>query len=697
QYYYRTFASNISGLAFAPTTTPFKTIDPGTMSVSNLTPTLITETSVRLNGEINALDATADVWVYYGRTDGGTDPAAWEQAVPLASVVDAVQTRNHNLSGLDNFYTWHYRFRATNCVSDLWAPNTESFRLLLYGESMKLTFCGHTAGNINNFPVPVRLSNAIPGFDYSQLQSPTGGDLRFFNATQSSELSYEIERWNPGGESVVWVRIPNIANNQSHIFVKWNSLTTNVPTYTLDGSTWAGINFQGVWHLNSTNAPDSTTFGRHGTSFGDPTPVNGAIGRGLDMDGAGDYVNIDGYKGVIGRRQRTISAWVRIAASGPFVTYGNTSNARRWMFNTDGSGRLRIENGGGNEFHNQDIRNNQWRHVAVTYRDVDTMFLNTFNIRDAILYVDGNAAVGGGSSQDVNTGSNQDLRIARDMADGYLNGEIDEVRIADTQRSTAWIRAEYQSMNPANNYICFEKVVTEAYVTNLAATDVSFSNAMANALVGSSNDTIGVALYWNTIDGGTDPGLWTNSMDLGVFTNLALTNMSAALTGLTRGVRYYYTWRATNLFRDTWAQPSTSFITPALVDNEPGAAPDLGSARLNGNLLGGGPAEVVVYWGESDGGTNASAWDNAVVLSNTSNGPVSTVVSGLLFGVPYYYRLYMTNAVAHDWALSTESFKILVQDGGTPELVIGVKRTMAGCSLDVEGLEALCGQCPIVR
>src|SRR5438067_2904405 len=40
--------------------------------------------------------------------------------------------------------------------------------------------------------------------------SATGADLRFFDSDDKTALAYEIEAWNPGGSSVVWVRVPRI-------------------------------------------------------------------------------------------------------------------------------------------------------------------------------------------------------------------------------------------------------------------------------------------------------------------------------------------------------------------------------------------------------------------------------------------------------------------------------------------------------
>ncbi|MEM7396423.1 MAG: hypothetical protein AAF492_29155, partial [Verrucomicrobiota bacterium] len=80
---------------------------------------------------------------------------------------------------------------------------------------------------------------------------------------------------------------------------------------------------------------------------------------------------------------------------------------------------------------------------------------------------------------------------------------------------------------------------------------------------------------------------------------------------------------------------------------------------LNGNLVSGAPADVTIYWGDNDGGTTFAQWDNAIVFPGQGVGAISSTVTGLTYGVEYYYRLYMTNAVGDAWAAASTNFKSL--------------------------------------
>ena len=68
---------------------------------------------------------------------------------------------------------------------------------------------------------------------------------------------------------------------------------------------------------------------------------------------------------------------------------------------------------------------------------------------------------------------------------------------------------------------------------------------------------------WNTVNGGTNAALWTNSAYVGTWTNVALTNLSYTATGLAPSTPYYFTFRATNAVDTLWAANVQSFTTLA--------------------------------------------------------------------------------------------------------------------------------------
>ncbi len=94
-----------------------------------------------------------------------------------------------------------------------------------------------------------------------------------------------------------------------------------------------------------------------------------------------------------------------------------------------------------------------------------------------------------------------------------------------------------------------------------------------------------------------------------------------------------------------------------------GASPWIGEAELNGRFGPVSQADVTTYWGTSDGGTDPNAWDFAIT-NGTLSGDFSSALTGLVYGVRYYYRCYATNALGENWADATTSFVTVAP--GTP-------------------------------
>jgi len=83
------------------------------------------------------------------------------------------------------------------------------------------------------------------------------------------------------------------------------------------------------------------------------------------------------------------------------------------------------------------------------------------------------------------------------------------------------------------------------------------------------------------------------------------------------------------------------------------------SARLNGEVTDDGYEDptVMIYWGESDGGTdpNSGVWDH-IELLGTQNSTFFEDIISLSPETTYYFRAYAYNSAGGDWADSTASF-----------------------------------------
>ncbi|MEM7390908.1 MAG: hypothetical protein AAF492_01065, partial [Verrucomicrobiota bacterium] len=206
------------------------------------------------------------------------------------------------------------------------------------------------------------------------------------------------------------------------------------------------------------------------------------------------------------------------------------------------------------------------------------------------------------------------------------------------------------------------------YVDNAGgATAIGDTSADLNGtLVSTGTSASAVFVTWGPTDGGAVLFSWANTNAFGV--NLAAPPVPYNLTatGLTPHTTYFYRYWATNSSGTHVTDSSATFRTlgPPEVNNDGGAS-GLGDgiATLNGTMVTSVNADAFFYWGLSDGGTNASMWDQAVPLGPAPEGPFSNNLSGLIFGLEYFYRTYATNLFGDDWADSTTNFKTALPAG----------------------------------
>ena len=200
RYYYRSFASNSLGDAWADTTESFTTLAATAPAVSNSAAVSVGAFAAVLGGEV--IDTGNDppiVKLYYGDNDGGTNRNSWDFEIELG-VQQGVFAQP--VAELEPLTTYFFTTFAQNQIGFSWAANAQSFTTtdtppLQITEVMAdnaTTLLTRTKTSLND---SFRGDQLTP--DWIELHNPTGqvADLGGFHLTNN--LS-EPRRWRiPSG------------------------------------------------------------------------------------------------------------------------------------------------------------------------------------------------------------------------------------------------------------------------------------------------------------------------------------------------------------------------------------------------------------------------------------------------------------------------------------------------------------------
>lgn len=129
-YYFRARAVNTAGTAWTAATMSFTTLPITPPSVENLPPLSVSGTNALLAGQVTATGNEAPtVTVFYGLTDGGTNPANWTQNTVLGIKSAGF---SQTVSGLTPTSTYFFRFRAVNSAGTSWSASSDTFTTTTY-------------------------------------------------------------------------------------------------------------------------------------------------------------------------------------------------------------------------------------------------------------------------------------------------------------------------------------------------------------------------------------------------------------------------------------------------------------------------------------------------------------------------------------------------------------------------------------
>jgi len=179
-------------------------------------------------------------------------------------------------------------------------------------------------------------------------------------------------------------------------------------------------------------AVDWSGHGHHADFVGPARWVPGYDGTALGPTVAGQYLEAFGWPGILGKKDRTCTAWIKTTATGDIMGWGLATNTQKWVFrvqdNNGNPGSIRVECQGGRICGWTDVRDGEWHHVAAVLKSAGAP-----TALDIGLYVDGvQEAISDSQAVDVNTVSGtRNVRVGDAHQTRPFPGLIDDARIYD--------------------------------------------------------------------------------------------------------------------------------------------------------------------------------------------------------------------------------------------------------------------------
>lgn len=232
--------------------------------------------------------------------------------------ITALPGTNTYQSSVTNSYSAGAGGPLFSSVATVIGVPTPTLNPASFTDKLKIRFAGYDRGEtLRDFPVLVKLGTNIAGFSYSHFASPTGGDLRFADASGTRALPFEIDEFNDiNGVSTIWVQMPRLSGTNDFIWAYWgNPAGTSLPSYATNGATWLPAAFENlpgyqiVYHLKESALPFADSTLQHPATNGVATvPTNGMVGTAGTFGG---FAWLDAGTNDVGDAF-TLSAWVNI-------------------------------------------------------------------------------------------------------------------------------------------------------------------------------------------------------------------------------------------------------------------------------------------------------------------------------------------------------------------------------------------------
>lgn len=574
--------------------------------------------AAQLNGFlVSTGGAPTSVSIYWGTLDGGTNPAAWTYTNGLGTRIAGGFSLNTPPPWLQASQTYFYRCFAANANGSDWADSTTNFTTLAESDSTELAI----DADILDATAEHGPSPNVVFINYSM------GYVVYVDADSNVVYRKTVD----GGAT--WGNAVSLGDNQ-------------------------GVGNVSVWYDRWT--PGDTGDTLHLAHIGSSADTLRYNTLNTANDTAGTWISV-----------RTGAAWTapsagctitksttgrRFISQGPIISHSDDGTT--WTAADIGDPGAGIDAGQLLPLTSGDVLLLQVRAGAVD-RLRTAVWTNslgawsTWTTNAAVIEADATYLSQWGAALDHLSG---DVFVAVHTDVNGASGALTLYKFSDTTRALMHVS---DIVADTARQITSVSLLADKHNGDLYAV-----YARQNGAIVGTNPTNVYLHVRHSADGGA---FWSAETPI---SNLASQDIRIVRGSLMGGERLYATWfdeDDNDLFGNTAMDLSPTRLR---INSGPVANILPHSATLYGNLVseGASPADVWVYWGQTNAGTSATLWENSLHVGTPGTGTLAIGVSGLAHITTYFYRYYATNAQGEAWADTTPSFKTpldFVMIGGT--------------------------------
>ncbi len=506
--------------------------------------TNVTTTTATLGGQVLSTGGVqTTVTLFYGTTDGGTNPAAWAQSIGLGPQTGAF---SQAVAGLGAGTTYFFTAEAVNAAGAAWATPSRSFS----------TSSNMTPIALSGFNLDVVIENTAAGPPYSGYASELNpGEGTCFYQQGLAGTSFGLPA------SGVFNSVIDGTTFQFQPYTASNALVMSSDTGISSGtlSLLGPASYSSISLIANSASASPTSTGTLTINFADgstlATNFNAAdwfFNPGFALQGVDRITIANGGTGGGPTDPRFYQTTINLGALG----LANKSIVSLTFGQATGSGATAVYAvsgllSGTNSFTLAVVTNLPASGVQSTAATLNGQVLSTGGFAPTV------TLFYGPSNGGTNAGA-----WANSISLGVQTNSFSQTVTGLAGNTTYYYAAQAVNFagttwaTPSQSFTTLP--VSLAQVTNAPATAIGATLATLNGQVLSTGgQSTTVILYYGLANGGTNAGAWGHSISLGVQSGL----FAQTLSGLSSNTTYYFTAQVTNSLGVSWAAPSLSFTT----------------------------------------------------------------------------------------------------------------------------------------